>query len=366
MRAFPFAVILAVFASAGAAEGRPPNPREAAWFYNRPGVEFSQFEADSSACAQFGAQMVGGGAGQTYGMVGVAMAGALAGGNAVSFADECMIARGYRRFDIAGEALRVFANRFAAMSDEQRASLVGAETPSEGVIARHASNAHWIARDGESDSEIAVIAPISDRLAFRGMFLRPVEGSRIDPGPEDAVIIAAIRSTTGDLAVAQFTRVDPETGAPALIQVGRGERQVNFNFFTRSREARPMAYVARAGTYALVNLDMLQLCLGTIAFTVEPGDVVDLGVIEVNEEPGATADPLAPVPMRQIRIDAAGVENAQAMLSHAPELVSSAQPAAFFNGVQYPCNNAFPWAVGGVVMPDAPHRVVGPPNSMRH
>lgn len=354
MRAISFAIGLALLA--GAAEARPPNPREAAWFYNRPGVEFSQFEADSSACAQFGAQMVGGGAGQNHGLVGLAITGALAGGNALSFADECMIARGYRRFDIPGEALRAFGERFAAMTVEQRLALVSGETPSEGMLARHASNIHWIAREGEPAAELVAIAPASDRLVFRGWYPRPAQGTRIDPGPEDAVIIAAIRSTTGDLAVAQFTRVDPQTGLPALVEARGGERQVSFNFATRSREARPMAYVARAGTYALVNLDMLQLCLGTIAFTVEPGGVVDLGIIEVNEEPTARGDPFGPVPMRQVRIDAAGAENAHTMLSHAPDLASRAEPASFFNGVQYPCNNAFPWAVVGVVMPGAPFR----------
>lgn len=351
----PFAVVLATLALSGAAEARPPNPREAAWFYNRPGVELPQFEVDSNACAEFGAQMVGGGAGQNHGLVGLAITGALAGGNAVSFADECMIARGYRRFDIAGEALRAFAERFAAMPPEQRLALVSAESPSEGALARRPSNNIWLANAGEGAVLPREIAPASTRLMLQARVSGAREGNRIAPGPNDAIVIVSVRSTTADLAAARFSRVDPNTGAPAPVRVRNSEHLPVFQFRTRSREPQTRAFVLPAGTYALIDLDMLQLCLGTFAFTVEPGDVVDLGLVSIDEEPGAAGDPLGGAPMRRVRIDPSDGQSARAALAHAPELAARIEAPAFVNGVQYPCNNAFPWAVGGVVMPGAPY-----------
>lgn len=355
MRAIPFTIMLATLALSAAAEARPPNPREAAWFYNRPGVEVSQFEADSSACAQFGAQMVGRGVVQNFGLVGLA----LAGGNALSFADECMIARGYRRFDIAGEALSAFSERFAAMPQEQRLALVSAEMPSEGVLSRRPGNNLWLAGEDDPPVELRDMAPTitppPTRLVTAQM-LRGRENANIRPGPNDAVIIASIRSTTGDLAVATFIRIDPETWQAAPVRSGRSERMPIFSFLSRSREATPKALVAPAGTYALAGLDMLQLCLGTIAFTVEAGSTVNLGVISVNEEPATAADPLGPVPTRQVRIDPADSESARVALSRAPELVSRVEQASFFNGVHLECSAAFPSAMGGVAMPGAPYR----------
>jgi len=174
------------------------------------------------------------------------------------------------------------------------------------------------------------------------------------PGPNDGVIVASIRSTTADLAAAVFVRVDPATGRPAMVQDGRRERLPIFMLRTRSREANtPKVLIAPAGTYALVDLDMFMVCLGTTAFTVEPGAVVNLGVVSVNEEPSSAADPLGGMPMRQVRIDPASADIIRSALP--PELAARAAPASFVNGVRYPCNNAFPWAVTSVAMPGAPY-----------
>lgn len=197
---------------------------------------------------------------------------------------------------------------------------------------------------------------IGARATVVGQFARARENADIAPGPDDAVVIGSVRSITGDLAVATFIRVDPVTGLSAPVQRGRGQRLPGFSFLTRSSEAAPKALVTQAGTYALVDLDMVQVCLGTIAFTVEPGGVVNLGAIVLNEEPSTAADSLGPVPTRQVRIDAADPETARVALSRAPQLASRAEPASYFNGLHYPCSNAFPWRVAGIVMPGAPYR----------
>lgn len=355
MRAAFWAGVFALVAFSANAQARGPDPEEVAWFYNRPGATLAEVDADTQACAVLLSDMRGGPRGGAYGLVGHAIATAMIEASTDTVVDDCMIARGYRRFDIAGEAMRSFAERLQAMSEAQRAALVGDEAPPEGVLARRRSNEVWIQRPGEAVAELRDFTPRIMGAIPEGVNNWGRERGTIEVGPNEAVVIASLRSTTGDLAVSTFVRIDPETGDFAPTVLGRRPLLTWIALRTRSREPEPpRAFVVPAGTYAMVNLDMLQLCLGTIGFTIEPGTVVNVGVISVDEEPTASIDPLAPQPMRRVRIDVAERASQAPAFVLPPELSTRESEAAFFNGVPYPCTRGV--RAAGLAMPGAPYR----------
>lgn len=160
---FTIAALISILLAANHASGGPIHPRDLdpddlAWFYNRPGATPEQVTADATECAAFGRRLFGPPiANPDAAMTGVVpaiMLGIVTAGPVVAYTDDCMIARGYRRFNVAGTTQRSFSERVSAMPAEIQAALAGADTPPEGALARQWANTYWIAADGE-----ATIAP---------------------------------------------------------------------------------------------------------------------------------------------------------------------------------------------------------------
>ncbi|MGH6965567.1 MAG: hypothetical protein ACREE0_13880 [Phenylobacterium sp.] len=353
------------------------NPSAMAWFYNRPGVTPAVLADDQRACAVF-AQYV---AGSLYselpdgtgfgGLIGVLLEGGLNAGPRAGYLDDCMISNGYRRFNIAETKLAAFAERFNAMTPAIQAEFVGAESPPEGVLARQWVNVYWWPAQGE-----AALAPTSRRSAPRGVrsttFDRPkrliidpvVEGTTLAPGPAEAVVAVTLRSNTPKPALLHFMRDLEETGAPDLLPVKSDTQwptiQVKASAGkTGAETVTRRVFVVPAGTYSLASVGTggfegsTLFCLGTLAFRVEPGDVVDLG--EFTVQPGMqVVHPLAPTPKLRLRIDRPPIEAArQALTSSSADLAGRMKAATFRNDFPHECPATGGFSVYGFDSPGA-------------
>jgi hypothetical protein len=138
------ACVVASPAAAGPLTASVLDSDDLAWFYNRPAVTVAEIGADQNACRGFAAMMLGAGAPQPgpYGLAGDVMGAIASAGLNVAYVDDCMMSKGYRRFDIAGTRLRDFQTRFQALPAEQQLAYFSAEAPPEGVLARHWSNTY--------------------------------------------------------------------------------------------------------------------------------------------------------------------------------------------------------------------------------
>lgn len=348
MRVLLHGLAVLSFCSLAYADPQLPNPTTHAWFYNNASASVAQFETDIEQCEVFGAERAtGSGAHQPWGLTGAVVLAMIESGSPATFADDCMMAKGYARYDVSGETLDQFHTRYAAMSDEEKGRWISGAVPPAGVLSRHPSNTNWLAAPNDSAAELRPVTPATYTGRI-GRFSRP----RSDFGdlalaPGQVLLIGSIGSLNGDLAVVTLTRVDPSTGRPDPL-----EDQRRIVFGTRSREPVTMGIVVEAGTYALTNSDMTEFCLGTIAFDAAAGAVIDLGLITVDEEPTASGDSLAPVPTKRVRVDARPSPLREALMGRSRRV----EPASYVNGMRVPCHAAMRQSIAGIAMPGAPYR----------
>jgi hypothetical protein len=120
-------------------------------------------------------------------------------------------------------------------------------------------------------------------------------GKPIQPGPDEAVVVFTVRREGEGKKRAGFSfyRYDPLTGQLAPVPVGKKKqvRQIylgadSYRPKTAGAQSEPRTYIfiLPAGTYGLNYLGierdinyLTELCMGTIAFTAEPGAVLHLG-----------------------------------------------------------------------------------------
>ncbi len=349
---------LGVLLSSAAAGPLPKDALDSdsmAWFYNRVGATVGEASADKQACHQFAENMTAGttGAGASQGLLGVLVESVVDSirdaGPKAAYVDDCMIARGYRRFVVGGR-MDDFIARTLSLSPEERGAYVGSEAPPEGRLARTWANSYWIGAEDEP-------APPANRRveAIALPFAAPTHRIRMvradDPtvaGPNDAVLVLSLRregpGNSGSYIV--FTRDNPETGLPARTTVGSSQR-LRWPMF-QPQYARPDAsgashfvYIVPAGTYALANsfagpFMLTQFCLGTVAFTAEPGAVLHLGEYVIRAERGEPSE-LAPPARLGIRINEPDLDAGRALLARAPEIAARLQGATYTNGFRHAC-----------------------------
>lgn len=339
-----------------------------AWFYNRPGASVEAVNADHVACIGFGAWVMGGensnrGPSQ-YGLTGDIMAAIAVAGLAVAATDECMISKGYRRFDLPDTRLRAFRERLAAMSPEQQQAYLGGEVPPEGVLARVWVNDYWLASDGLRAPDRNYTPTASSVQQYNEWGLpREIDAvedfAAIAPTGNQAVVFMTMRAPRSR-AYVLFDRRDPVTGHPSRTMVDGRDRFPGFEAETAARAGSPdpvrVAFVIPEGTYSLAmarstRYDGTTFCLGTIAFDIRAGEAVDLG--EFTLEPGdQVVDPLSPPPQVRFRIDQPAVDGARASTLGATAFADRLRPAAYVNN--FPRNCQLFARIYGFDMPGAP------------
>lgn len=374
---FTIAACISMILAANPASGGPIHPRDLdpdnlAWFYNRPGATPEQVTADATECAAFGRRLFGPPTANPdaamTGVVPAIMLGIVTAGPVVAYTDDCMMAKSYRRFNVAGTTQRRFSERVTTLPTEMQAALAGADTPPEGALARQWANTYWIAADGD-----ATIAPLRER-AHRSaapqfltrdakLFVEPLaEGAGVAPGLNDAVFVMTFRSMGRDQGKIYFAR-DLYSGEPDPIRVGRHDRWPTLVADAARRQANAsgvvrLVFVAPAGTYALSAVGQgyyirsTFFCYETIAFTARAGEVVHLGAYTVETEPSVT-HPLAPIPRQRLRIDLPSLEGARADLAQSPDLAARMTLAAYVNNFPHACPETVGIAAYGLDMPGA-------------
>lgn len=316
-----------------------------AWFYNRPGVTAEEIGADQHACRGFAAVMLGGEAPQPgpYGLAGSVIGAIASAGLNVAYVDDCMMSQGYRRFDIADTRLRDFSARFQTLPAEQQLAYFSAETPPEGVLARHWSNTYWL--PGRGDAAISAPRSFLPRAMTRDEFNRVSQPGWIRPAAQgaahaadQALIVFTLRSSGGEARFGMERRT-PDGGQAFT---GRPNRANFPGIEPRIQDAAgPQAFVFAVppGVWALsyastTRYNATTFCYGTIAVEAAAGHVIDLGDITI-EAGGDIVDPLAPAPTIRMRIDQPPVTAERTALFGAG--AASAQPAAYRNAFPRKC-----------------------------
>ena len=316
-----------------------------AWFYNRPGVTVEEIGADQNACRGFAAMMLGAGAPSPgpYGLAGDVIGAIASAGLSVAYVDDCMMSKGYRRFDIADTRLRDFQTRFQALPAEQQLAYFSAETPPEGVLARRWSNTYWLPREG--DAAIQGARNFLPRAMTRDEFnrvsqpgwVRPAEANAT-PAAGEVLLVFTLRSSGGN---ARFG-LDRRTPDGEQAFTGRPNRANWPGIEPRIEDAQgPQAFVfaVPAGIYSLLyasttRYNATTFCYGTIAIEAAAGQVIDLGDITI-ERGGEVVDPLAPAPTIRMRIDQPPVTAERTALFGAR--AANAQAAAYRNAFPRKC-----------------------------
>lgn len=340
---------------------------DTAWFYNRPGAGVDGVNADHVECIGFGARMMGGDGEyrpSQYGLTGEILGAIASAGLVVAATDECMMSKGYRRFDLPGVRSRDFRERLAAMPPEQQQAYLGGETPPEGALARVWVNDYWLAGDGLRAPERRYTPSASTVQQYNQWGLpRQIDAvedfAAIAPTGNQAVVLLTMRAPRSR-AYVLFDRRDPVTGQPSRRTVDGRERFPGFEAETEAREGSPdpvrVAFVIPAGTYSLAMArstrhDGTTFCLGTIAFDIGAGEAVDLG--EITLEPGdQVIDPLSAPPQVRLRIDQPAVDAARANALNAAVFIDRLRPAAYANN--FPRNCQLFARIYGLDMPGAP------------
>lgn len=353
------ALAVLVQSSAYAQDAPIPDPAETALFYNRPGVTAAERDRVEAACREFAVEMLPRPTGPgEYGLVGAVITAVAQSRFEASFerqsqeyVDDCMIAQGYRRFQVAATSAERLQQRLSDRDASTQDEWAGGTSPPEGVLARAFTNSNWL--PGPGDAAIAGMESVAPPQALAmtysfGVGL-PYRGQNpreeISLEPTDAALVASITTTApGDFSIALMA-VD-DANQPA-ISLGRRAR---FFLAGHGNQTTTRAFVVPAGRYVIVGVSYerlprftgRQFCLRTATFTLRAGETQYLGdfVMEIpdDREPdqfagrrqGAFQAP-------RFRINQAGLEVARAALSRAPQLASTLVPVSWSNGASFPC-----------------------------
>lgn len=313
-----------------------------AWFYNRVGTSVDEMLGDLRLCQEFGARIRLGPAisrptaGLGHDAVASLIVASRSRDRVHNFADDCMVTRGYRRFDVVERGQAEFQAQFASMDADAQNALISAETPPAGTLARSWDNSHWLGE--ETDSTGLVLLPPPQVVDyFYGATIRPVTRTRPIRIDASAVAIGAVR---GDVQLV-LLRIVPQTGEAAPVPGARSLPAADaFSLTARRRGGADGAdiqvFEIPAGTYALAYLatpsGLEHLCLRTVAFTVDVGDVVHLGKFTFDHGNARSA----------LRIDRGDLEQGRARLAAWPEIAARLDDAGWRNGAVAPCSAWIP------------------------
>jgi hypothetical protein len=336
-------VLLCSTALAGPVSVSDVDGDDKGWFYNRPGVTLAEAAADWQACQDFAVAMTGTRpTGYGAGLFTDVLDAIEDVGQGRAFADDCMTALGYRRFDTHDPDIRAFETRVHSMTEAEQLALVSDEAPPEGTLARSWSNTLWT-RDPSDELSLErrlprrPFAPVG--ATANSEYVEPLDPHQpISLAADQALVLITLGwdSPSHSRPGINFARVNETSGLPDAVPWGRSGRptwvSIQADVGRRARGAGApwtthLAYVVPAGTYALMDAaasaGVFQLCLGTIAFTVEPGAVLDLGEVMIRPGSQESGTPFS------LRFARPNLESDRALLAGAPDL------AARLAAVQY-------------------------------
>ena len=347
-----------------------------AWFYNRHGASPEEMGADLSRCGVFASAMLSDQPVPAFptGLLPDLMRMAASAGFPRVYTDECMIALGYRRFNILGTRYSQFVQRFGEMDHQTQAAFVGGNSPPEGVMARERTNWMWLTSPGEPQlpTDARRYMPFASTSPLTN--INASSGAPVTLTQNQAVLIVTLRAVvraetptrrlrTGG-AMMFFSRTNPETGEQDMI-FSPGIRSERVQTSTTDQILNPttFVYVVPAGFYTLTGAvsgipsQWVWLCLGTIGVQVSPGDVVDLGEFLLRPGDDQTSNVRSPTlgANLRMRVNLGNLDMSRSTLAASPELSKRLVPAEWRNGARTACRgNAGQAPIYGFDLPGAP------------
>lgn len=320
-----------------------------AWFYNREGESPERVAADQQECLNFGSGMYGGGyVDPRYGLTGAVLMPIISAGPTVAYADDCMMAKGYRRFNVPGR-LRQFQERLQAATPDILAAYAGASEPPEGVLSRVWVNTYWLPAGDEAapGAEPRQFTPRAMTLSEANRWgppdnIRPLSAdAQVALEGDQALVVMTVRSPTG--AGLRFERSDPATGGAGIVRDGRRQRWPSFDVRAGAEDTSPkrVMFAVPAGTYSLAAAwtwrwaNGTEFCLGTVAVQIEPGEIVDLGDFSLDR--GAEVSALSTSPHVRLRIDQPALDAARLTLLGGAPLAERMRAARYVNKFPRQC-----------------------------
>lgn len=304
-------------------------------YYNRPGASLDDHDGEYRDCF-VATNIRPNGAIPSQGLAFHVIWGGVLQAIGASAAENCMIAKGWRVFQLPEDQGRTFTK----LSDDdfrtQFAPMVGAETP-PGVLARAWDN--QAARPAGYHTPSRARAPSRHQLSTRAFGLRNDQLQLRTYAEAAGPPMAPIRGVTLERAVA------PRPGSAIIIVRAIG-RHMGFALtpqngsvttltISGNREGLWQAFEVPAGRWRITNTGWMNHCLGAPAFDVAPGEVVYAGTFDlVGQALGPTLN-VADVPDRL-----------------ASPLADSVRAADYQNGSTVPC--AYGTGIFPLEIPGAP------------
>lgn len=262
-------------------------------YYNRPGASLEQHDAefrdclvatnvrpnDSAPRPSIAMQLVWGGVIQAIG---------------TSAIENCMIARGWRVYQLAEAEGRTVSRLSDADFTARFAPMVGAATP-PGVLVREWDN--QTARPARYHTPSRPRAQSRDQLSARSFRLSGLEVQLRTADEANGPTFSAVRGVPLDRIPA------PGPGKAIVVLGGVGNRGM---FFSRTvetggeiafglnanRQGLWQAFEVPAGRYRITRTSWIIHCLGAPAFDIAPGEVVYAGRFDLEGETmGPTLNP---------------------------------------------------------------------------
>ncbi|MBO9501346.1 hypothetical protein [Brevundimonas sp. A19_0] len=275
------AVALSAAAFGVSAQSRPDRllisePVQGYAYYNRPGATVEQHDAEFRDClvaTNVQRNGVGGSVAHQWVWGGVIQA------IGTSAIENCMIASGWRVFQLPAAEGRTIARLADADFKARFAGMVGAPTP-PGVLARTWDN--QASRPARYHTPSRPRAQSGDQLSARSFRLSGLEVHLRTPEEASGPTYTNVRGVPLDRIVA------PAPGKAIVVVGGFGNRWIGFArtadtggeiaFGLRSsRRGLWHAFEVPAGRYRIVGTGWVNHCLGSPAFEITAGDVVYAG-----------------------------------------------------------------------------------------
>lgn len=362
MRIVVAGCLMAVVAvSSAAAERAPlPDPSTSSWFYNRPGASAADREQDEAQCLAF-ANGLSPISEETpyasqFGLVGAMIA--AAGQNRLAarlprlrleFLDDCMIAKGYRRFQVDGIAMEALAQRVLQSDVAVLDRWAGGEPP-EGALTRAFENEVWLTTSGEVRPALASYPLLRQRVSNFSLGGPPNRGLRerdpITPSPNQAVLIGSVHSRDRGTFLMSLIAVS-EDGRP-MVELGRSASLLLEG--SGGGRTTTRIFVVPAGRYVIQGVNFFSgasyggqsFCLRTAAFAIGPGETRHLGELtferpQQRQEESFAGHRFGTTFQPRVRIDAPNLEQGRLALGRDPVRAGALQPVEWRNGASFPC-----------------------------
>lgn len=307
-------------------------------YYNRPGASLDDHDGEYRDCF-VATNIRPNGSEPSQGLAFAVIWGGVLQAIGASAAENCMIAKGWRVYQLPEAEGRAFSRLSDDDFRSQFAPMVGAETP-PGVLARAFDN--QAARPAGYHTPSRARAPSRHQLSTRAFGLRnyqlqlrtyaeaagaPLTGKRgmaLDqvraPAAGNAIII--VRAIGRHMSFART----PETGGNAVF------------FISGNREGVWQAFEVPAGRWRISGTGWVNHCLGSPAFDVAPGEVIYAGTFDLV---GETLGPVLNAADVPGRLDA--------------DLAGRLRVASYQNGSTVPCvygSGIYPLEIPGAPFED--------------